>query len=166
MAIDRDQAHPRARELAPDPFFWDDSDELAPFGSDEGDTALAEFRRWRKKNRASSVEYCIIWVLNSVGDMNSIDYKDQIAEPETVRRQIQDDPGFDNRHYIYTLDVSVIATGFGQLVDEGKIDGDCKPYIRRALRRQIVWAELEEDWQHGAQYVRNLKRLEEILDRA
>lgn len=34
---DQDQAHPRAIELVPEDFFWSCIDELAPFGSDEGE---------------------------------------------------------------------------------------------------------------------------------
>jgi hypothetical protein len=48
--IDKDHAHPRALELAPEAFFWSCGDELAPFGSDEGDMALREFLYWRKEN--------------------------------------------------------------------------------------------------------------------
>ena len=45
--IRKEFAHPRAIELIPDDFFWNCVDELSPFGSDEGDTALAEYREWR-----------------------------------------------------------------------------------------------------------------------
>lgn len=48
-------------------FFWDMEDELAPFGSDEGFEALAEFRL-AKKNPNISVGFCIAWVIESVGD--------------------------------------------------------------------------------------------------
>jgi uncharacterized protein YfeS len=42
--IDKAHANKRAIELIPEEFFWSCIDELSPFGSDEGDTALAEFR--------------------------------------------------------------------------------------------------------------------------
>lgn len=44
-------AHPRARELMDEEFFWDCVDEEAPFGSDEGHDAYFEFRRWRERNK-------------------------------------------------------------------------------------------------------------------
>lgn len=49
--IDKDHAHKRAIELIPEDFFWDCINELAPFGSDEGDLALSEFREWKKESK-------------------------------------------------------------------------------------------------------------------
>ena len=37
-----------------------------------------------------------------------------------------------------TLDVTLIATGLGQLMDEGRIDTDAKPIIEIAIRRQRI----------------------------
>ncbi|MGL5275933.1 hypothetical protein [Myroides sp.] len=73
MAIDKTKAHPRAIELMTEDFFWDGADELAPFGSDEGHTALVEFRRWRKKNKKISVGFCIAWVIEDVGGLDDYD---------------------------------------------------------------------------------------------
>ena len=53
--IDIQKAHERAVELIPDDFFWDTSDDLTPYGNEYGDTALAEFREWRPKNKMKSV---------------------------------------------------------------------------------------------------------------
>lgn len=36
-----------------------------------------------------------------------------------------------------TLDTTVIATALGQLLDEGRIDPEVKPYIRVAIKRQL-----------------------------
>jgi uncharacterized protein YfeS len=165
--IDRAHAHPRALELVPneDDFFWSNVDELAPFGSDEGDTALAEYRSWRKKHPRAPLEKCLIWTIESVGEMKVRKYNDAIFEEATVEKQVADED-FDDQQYIYTLYVSVIATGFGQLVDEGRIDAAAKPYIARALKRQIVWAKLAETWEHAGRYIRNLQRLEHLLEKA
>jgi uncharacterized protein YfeS len=64
--IDIEHAHKRAVELIPEEFFWSCIDELAPFGSDEGDTALAEFRDWRKQNPKTPTIECLKWVIESV----------------------------------------------------------------------------------------------------
>jgi hypothetical protein len=37
---------------------------------------------------------------------------------------------------MFTLDTTIIATGLGQLMDEGRIDADAKPYIHIAIKRQ------------------------------
>ena len=159
--IDIDNAHQRAIELIPEEFFWSCIDELAPFGSDEGDTALAEFRNWRKENPATPIFECLKWVIESVGEMEFTDYNSEMLSRAKMKSQLEDED-FDDQQYIYTLDNSVIATGFAQLVDEGIIDADNKKIIQLAIDRQIIWAELSENWEHSKEYISNLK----ILDRA
>jgi uncharacterized protein YfeS len=159
--IDIDNAHPKAIELIPEDFFWSCIDELAPFGSDEGDTALAEYRDWRKENPTTPTLECLKWVIESVGEMEFANYNSEMLSRTKVQSQL-DDEDFNDQHYIYTLDNSVIATGFAQLVDEGIIEAENKKIIQIAIYRQIIWAELSEDWEHAKEYISNLK----ILDRA
>lgn len=47
--IDWDEYHASAKELLPDPLFWDCVDECAPHGSDEGSNALEDLRGWKKE---------------------------------------------------------------------------------------------------------------------
>ena len=163
--IDRDKAHQRARDLVSDEFFWDCGDELAPFGSDEGDTALAEFRQWRRKNPKAPVLDCLKWTIEGVGEMDFADYNDALVNEEVILKQIED-ANFNDQQYIFTLDVSVMATGFGQLVDEGKIDPNAKPVIQRAIKRQWLWAGLRTDWPFSAEYRSKLDVLERVLQQA
>jgi uncharacterized protein YfeS len=93
--IELERPHPRAVQIIPDDFFWDCSDELAPFGSDEGDTALSEFRDWRKENPDAPVEACLIWTIEGVGEIDVSDYNDAIFDEATVAAQIND-PDFDD----------------------------------------------------------------------
>lgn len=159
--IDIDNAHQKAIELIPEDFFWSCFDELAPFGSDEGDTALAEFREWRKENPATPTLECIKWVIESVGEMEFADYNSEMLSRNKIKSQLEDE-NFDDQQYIYTLDNSVIATGFAQLVDEGLIEAENKKIIQLAIDRQIIWAELSPGWEYSKKYISNLK----ILDRA
>ena len=159
-----EHAHKRAIELVPEDFFWG-GDELAPFGSDEGDTALAEYRDWRKENISTPTIECLKWVIESVGEMDFSNYNSKILSKRKIKTQIQDDE-FDDQQYIYTLDISVIATGFAQLVDEGLIELENKKIIQLAIDRQIIWAELSEDWEHVQEYISNLKVLNRVLKEA
>ncbi|NYF22319.1 uncharacterized protein YfeS [Xanthomonas sp. JAI131] len=161
--IDKEHGHPRALQIIPDEFFWDCTDELAPFGSDEGDTALHEYREWRKHHPGEPLEDCIVWTIESVGEMEVSEYSDAIFNESTVREQIED-PDFDDQQYIFTTDVSVLATAFGQLADEGTIDASAKPYVARALKRQAVWARLQPDWAYTDEYLHKLSRLQAALD--
>ena len=163
--IDIDNAHQKAIELIPEDFFWSCIDELAPFGSDEGDTALAEFRDWRKENPSTPTLECLKWVIESVGEMDFADYNSEILSRAKIKSQLEDED-FDDQQYIYTLDISVIATGFAQLVDEGFIEVENKEIIQLAIDRQLVWAELSEDWDHAKEYISNLKILDRVLKAA
>lgn len=163
--IDKDHAHKRAIELIPEEFFWDCIDELAPFGSDEGDTALSEFRDWKKSNPDTPTYECLKWTIESIGEINIADYNEKILDPKLVKSQMDDDE-FDDQQYIFTVDISAIATGFGQLVDEGKIDEPNKPLIQLAINRQKVWAELADDWGYQDEYTGRLNVLERALKEA
>ncbi|RYY81677.1 MAG: hypothetical protein EOO15_24095 [Chitinophagaceae bacterium] len=159
--IDIDHAHPRAVALLPEEFFWDCADELAPFGSDEGDMALAEYRDWRREHPQTPSIECLRWVIESVGEMDFADYNSALLERIRVQEAIEDE-GYDDQQYVFTLDVSVIATGFAQLVDEGTIEAANKPVIQLAIDRQKTWAELHRNWEAAARYIANL----EVLSRA
>jgi uncharacterized protein YfeS len=103
--------HPRAQELMA-PELWDCTHEWAPFGSDEGADAYSEFRDWRERHPNAPLVDCISWI----GDED--DYPDE-----------------------FTFDATIIATVLGQLVDEGRIDHDAKPFARAAIRRQALTAD-------------------------
>jgi uncharacterized protein YfeS len=165
--IDRDQAHPRAQELVPEEFFWGCVDELAPFGSDEGDTALAEYRQWRLENPHASLLECLQWTIESVGEMEFAQYNDTLVSKDLIREQIEDED-FDDQQYVFTLDVSVIATGFGQLVDEGKMDAVAKPWVLRAIKRQAAWSQARggDGWEYADEYCARMKVLERVLNDA
>ncbi|WP_303318801.1 hypothetical protein Q4Q34_04920 [Flavivirga abyssicola] len=142
--IDKDYAHERAIELVPEEFFWSGIDDLAPFGSDDGDMALSEFRDWKKANPNTDTYECLKWTIEGVSEKNLTEYNENILDRTLIKPQIKDN-NFNDQHYIFTVDISVIATGFGQLVDEGKIDEKNKPIIQLAIDRQKIWAELATD---------------------
>ncbi|MFK7933088.1 MAG: hypothetical protein AB8G22_06225 [Saprospiraceae bacterium] len=164
--IQKEHAHKRAIELVPEEFFWDCVDELAPFGSDEGDMALSEYRRWRENHPNSPIYDCMKWVIEDVGEMKIDAYNKKLLDRKLISSYIK---GEFFEHDLFTLDISVIATGFGQLVDEGKIDKQIKPLIQIAITRQKIWSDLAatlEDWDHSEEYINNLNILERVLREA
>lgn len=167
--IDKEYAHKRALDLISEDFFWDCVDELAPFGSDEGDTALAEFRDWVKENPNLPTYDCLKWTIESVGEIPISAYNSSILSEADVRGKI-DDEGFDDIQYIWTLDISAIATGFAQLVDQGHIDDKNKPLIKLALERQKIYAVHKQNWagdqKHNIEYIRRMNVLLELLEKA
>src|SRR5262245_3593365 len=129
-------AHPRARELMTEEFLWDCVDEEAPFGSDEGHDAYYEFREWRQRNKEKPLTACLAWIMQGE-DLK--DYNDELCSDEAVERALEKPAAafLADAYDMFTLDATVIATALGQLLDEGRIDPEAKPYVRVAIKRQL-----------------------------
>ena len=129
-----DNAHPRARELMVEPLFWDCVDEGAPFGSDEGWDAYYEWRRWREENPSRPLTDCLDWILGGrIGE-----YTHTLTEDHQIETDLADPSTAVHGNYgdMWTLDTTIIASGLGQLIDEGIIDADAKPFLHVAIDRQ------------------------------
>lgn len=125
--------HRRAVEIADYEFFWDNLNELAPFGSEEGYIAFTELAQWMRNNpQVPMIEY-VKWVLEC-WDINFEDFDDSIIEPENICKIIND---LDFDEELMMLDVTIIASGFGQLVLKGRIDENVKNVIHLSLLRQM-----------------------------
>lgn len=118
----------------PEEFFWDCGDEDAPFGSDEGWDAYYEWRSWRSDNPDSNLTECISWIVS--GRLN--EYNESLHSEPRIAKDLQHPDGafLSEAFDIFTLDTTIIATGLGQLLDEGKIDASAKPYLGVAVTRQ------------------------------
>jgi uncharacterized protein YfeS len=129
-------AHPKARELMTEEFFWDCADEEAPFGSDEGHDAYYEFRRWRQRNRKKNLTDCLAWIMQGEDLKN---YNEGLYSNEIIERDLKNpgDAFLADGYDMFTLDTTIIATALGQLLDEGRIDAEAKPYVRVAIQRQL-----------------------------
>jgi uncharacterized protein YfeS len=127
-------AHPRALDLMQEEFFWDCVDEEAPFGSDEGHDAYYEFRRWRSDHESAPLVECLDCIME--GQLER--YSGGLCSDERVEADIKNPDGaFLSKSYdTFTLDATVIATGLAQLLDEGRIDSEAKPYLHVAVSRQ------------------------------
>jgi uncharacterized protein YfeS len=127
-------AHKRARELMAEPIFWDCADEAAPFGSDEGFDAYYDWRDWREENASAPLTDCLNWICD--GQLSK--YTMDLASDKQVELDVESPDGafLANQYDIFTLDTTIIATGLGQLVDEGTIDDSAKQFILVAIQRQ------------------------------
>ncbi|MCE3279284.1 MAG: hypothetical protein K0S44_1475 [Bacteroidetes bacterium] len=47
-------AHPKAKQLLTEDFYWSSIEESGPFGSDDGSDAFYGFKLWRSENKAAS----------------------------------------------------------------------------------------------------------------
>jgi uncharacterized protein YfeS len=122
---------------------WDCAYELAPFGSDEGSDAYAEYRSWRAENPTANLIDCIAWILGG----RLAEYNFGLTTDAAIE---QCDESAESLGYsdAFTLDATIIATVLGQLVNEGRIDAEVKPFANVAVARQIhpgVLAQYPED---------------------
>jgi uncharacterized protein YfeS len=117
-------------------FFWDCTDEEAPFGSDEGHTAYYEFRSWRRINKDENLVACFTWIMDGEDLEN---YNDKLYSDEIVEQNIENPDGafLAESYDIFTLDTTVVTTALSQLMDEGYIDTEAKPYVQVAIKRQL-----------------------------
>lgn len=156
--------HNRAVKIANYEFFWDCVDELAPFGSDEGYMAFAELCDWIKNNPNEPIIDCFKWILEC-WNLELIDFNENMIKNNNILKIIKD---LDFDQDLLTLDITIIATGFGQLILEGKIDNEVKNIIHLSLLRQMNSNVLDtflgdnEEWKY--ERYKYLRKLLEILE--
>ena len=164
---DRAKAHPEAVRLMPEDFFWNTADDFTPFGSDEGSESYHSWREWRQQNPTSSSFEYIAGIL----DGRPQDYNDALLEAARIEAALDphnydDEDPFETSYDPWTLDVTIIATGLSQLVDEGRIDPETKPLMRTAVKRQrsSVWR--TSTWSEGAFETDVLDAIDRVIEAA
>jgi uncharacterized protein YfeS len=132
-----DNAHPNARKLLTEDFYWSPIEETGPFGSDDGSDCFYGFAEWRTEHQNESPVTYLNDLILTWGypkfDLN-------VTEPNEVKNILND---MDSRMLI-GQDNAVVAIGFGQFVLEGKIDNDIKELTRKAIRRELTTDLLNE----------------------
>ena len=126
-------AHPKAKKLMTEEFYWSPIEESGPFGSDDGSDAFYGFRQWRQTNKDTSPTVYLKELIEGWGyppfDLNEMN-------EENLKKYIS-----SNQIGAMTLtgqDNAIIAVGFGQFVLEGKIDEDIKTLTKTALKRELL----------------------------
>jgi len=98
-----ESAHPNAKVLMTDDFFWSPIEEAGPFGSDDGWEAAQGFKRWRSENKSENPVTYLIELIEYWGypkfDWNEMDsakimeYVNTDTNPdldeETIRQKVQ-----------------------------------------------------------------------------
>lgn len=103
-------------------------------GCDRGNTALDEWRRWRADNPSAALTECFDWILE--GQLTK--YNDSLATDAQIIADTENPSAafFADSMDMYTLDITIIGTALGQLVDEGSVDTSAKQFVEVALKRQ------------------------------
>jgi uncharacterized protein YfeS len=126
-----ENAHPNARKLLVEDFYWSPIEETGPFGSDDGSDSFYGFAKWRTENKSESPVTYLTELIQEWGyptfDLNVID-AEKISQ---LLREV------DSRMLI-GQDNAIVAIGFGQFVLEGKMDIDIKNLTKKAIERELT----------------------------
>jgi uncharacterized protein YfeS len=152
-----ENAHPRARELLTDPFFWSIVDDDAPLGNDTGADTLAFYRQWRSEHPTKSVQVFITDILSGW----EVENADWLLLDETQLRQALDEEHFS----ILTRDDFMIALAFAQLVLEGRVEPEIREMAHHCVRRQATDAVISfRGWTDATERRSRLAQMQRVLE--
>lgn len=125
-----ESAHPNARALLVEAWFWNVSDDDSPFGNDTGADTLSFFREWRAEHQRAEAEEFLEFLLGRWDVRNEgWECLDGPLLATTLPK---------NYFHILTRDDVAIAIAFGQLVLDGSIDRKIRQLALYALQRQLL----------------------------
>lgn len=124
-----EQAHPTAREVLTDAFFWDTSDEGAPLGTDTGASVLIAVRENLAGPRRPSLD--VLGELLTRWEVAD-EHWDAVDAPRVYAAGAEDEYG------LLTRDEIVVAMAFAELIETGRIDAEIQRRALRATARQAL----------------------------
>nr|WKN33999.1 hypothetical protein K4G66_16585 [Tunicatimonas sp. TK19036] len=147
-------AHPKARALLIEEFYWSPIDETGPFGSDDGSDAAFGFLEWREDHPSQNPKIYINELLEE-WDYELFDWNELDTEQLT---KLKDSMGI---RLIIGQDDVLIAVGFSQFATEGKIDEELQDLTIKAIQRElllVILNEFDEKYRNSRR-----KKLEKML---
>lgn len=154
------KAHPNAKRLMNEHFFWSPIDETAPFGNDDGADAYADYTAWRKTHKKG---HSIDFLQEEVAGWGYPAFDLRETDFDKLQPYLKQN-SLGNR-CMYGTDAAVIAVAFGQLYLEGTIDNDFKELARLSIKRELI-PEILDSW--GETYkvtrARQLRKMLAVLD--
>ena len=127
-----DNAHPNAKRLMNEEFYWSPIEESAPFGSDDGADTYAGFAQWRQAHLADNPKEFLLEQIEYWGyptfDLNETNFKK--LKPYLQQSDL-------GTRFMSGIDAAIAAISFGQLYLEGTIDKRFKVLAITSLKRQL-----------------------------
>ncbi|HUQ65132.1 MAG TPA: hypothetical protein VM101_03205 [Flavitalea sp.] len=128
-----DNAHPNAKRLMNEEFYWSPVEETAPFGSDDGADTYSFFAHWRQANKTGNPKDFLIAHIGYWGyplfDLSETDFEK--LQPYLSQSSI----GYRR---LSGIDAAIAAIAFGQLYLEGTIDKDFKELAKISIKRELI----------------------------
>lgn len=146
-----EHSHFRARAALTDAFFWDPSDDTAPFGNETGREVLDALRDFRDEHPRESPVRLLDQLLAGWEVANENWEAIEADEVQAI--------GEDDEYSLLTRDEAVIALAFAELIVGGQIDHEIRRRALFALKRQALPALLHA-W--GERRLRRAERVERM----
>ena len=151
-----DYAHPNAKRLMKEEFYFSPIEETGPFGSDDGSDTFAGFVEWRKINKSEDLHLFLMEQIEYWG-YPQFDIKE--TELQNLRPYLtQSELG---SRFMSGIDAAIVAIAFGQLYLEGTINRDFKETAKTSIKRQLI-PELLSLWDTPYKETRKMQ-LEKML---
>lgn len=156
-----ESAHPKAKKLLTEDFYWSPLEESGPFGSDDGSEAFYGFRYWRASNKKTSP---IVYLKELIAEWGYQPFDLNEMNQENLKRYIS--ASEISGRILTGQDEAIIAIGFGQFVLEGKIDEDIRSLTKTAINRELLPVIIERwDSKYRKIRVEQLNKMLAILDK-
>jgi uncharacterized protein YfeS len=127
-----DNAHPIAKRLMNEDFYWSPIEETGPFGSDDAADTYADFADWRETHQTDAPKQFLMQQIGDWGyptfDLNETNFeklKPYMRQSELGTRLLSG------------IDAAIVAIAFGQLYLEGTIEKDFKELTKTSVKRQL-----------------------------
>ena len=128
-----EKAHPTAKRLMNEEFYWSPIEETAPFGSDDGADTYAGFADWRQTHKTENPKEFLMEQIDYWGyptfDLNETNFdklKPYLKQSDLGTR------------YMSGIDAAIVAIAFGQLYLEGTVDKNFKELVKTSIKRQLT----------------------------
>lgn len=154
-----ENAHPIAKSLMKEEFFWSPMEETAPFGSDDGADTYINFAEWRLENKSGNPKDFLVEQIQNWGYPTF-----DLTETDLAKLKPYLEQNSLGSRYMSGIDAAVVAIAFGQIYLEGTVDKDFKALAILAIQRQLH-PELLNLWSGDYKQVRatQLKKMMAVL---
>lgn len=131
LELSPDKAHPNAKRLLTEDFYWSPIEETGPVGSDDGSDCFYGFVEWRANNKTESP---VAYLKELIAEWGYPPFDLTVTDPQRIKELLRT---MDSRMLI-GQDNAVVAVGFGQFFLEGRIDEDIRDLTKKAIKRELT----------------------------
>lgn len=149
-------AHPKARTLLTEPFYWSVVGNNTPLGNNNGYDTGAHYRRWQRGERNPDPTRFLADLMRSWG-VEDADW--DLLDPAALQTRL----GQEWVH-ILTRDDMVIGLAFAQMILEGKVHPEVKRKALWAVERQALDVVIAyRGWSDPGERKRRLEQMRGVL---